>query len=921
MAILSIDGLVCQAQKELLKGLRIILRTYTKAFKKSFSHDRRYKEEAKRTLLGSFTFPGMNERRNRIPEACEGTYTWVFSGLDCRDDIKLPAEYRSFSEWLSISQAWPEPRDVYWIKGKLGSGKSTLMSFLLNNNETLLHLSGGKETRIVSHFFSRTIDDKKQRRENLKTSMTGLYLSIVGQLLLYDDDALSALASEDNCRSKTVWSDWKQSELHRKCFQILESFPHQLIIFIDALDEADDREALLEFITRVRTCCKARLCLASRPEEDFEDEFRKSPQLRLQDVTRRDIQSYVATRIDFRKKFSVYQQWEIIELIVKTSAGVFLWVRLVVQTVNSHFRREPHPSLESVKRLILKIPNEEMEESYSIMWDNLVRNENEGRQAACLIRVVLEAEKLPILLPYWSEKICTIWRLASEIYGTTYTESFLGNRDRKAACPETNQLLEDMRSVINHRCGGFLEIVPEAMEYDSKSFLSSERFQIDCQSRVQLIHPTMYAFFEEKSQEMLLRYDGRTRDDLQIAIWKRDIFMLGSNYISDMSDRNECLSEIDSQMGAFCESGRDNLLPSLVVQDEIWSSFETLCEVYMKRDSPCELHSTSPESKIEQSSAGICCDEPTFITQAARYGRDTYVLDKIKVSNLPTTQIAHILNEVIRSPPEEIDCQARFIQELWDQHDAHIDLEHDCHHGSDSANGRLFQPSTISILAWRCFLYLNDQSQELADVYALLKTIQQKVDWQQNIRIFVDIDMSEDHESIHCIGLAVDSRAHWRLSVCSVQYPLLAFIQDMDGPLEEDAAQERSQKPEQAGGTDTDFAGTSILPAIYDPDDVSYIAQFDSQEKKEILSYVRLAVRNAKKHDRCKRVYDSIFVKPSGSIKDLLWREACILRSMNPRIDSIIKLVRLGDFFGRSKVQSLQRLKELCSSSSADEVK
>jgi ABC-type multidrug transport system fused ATPase/permease subunit len=71
-------------------------------------------------VLDSLTFDQMDFRRSKIREAHPNTFSWMF--------------YEHFRAWLKS----PEP--VYWISGKPGSGKSTLVKYLVDNPEIPIQL-------------------------------------------------------------------------------------------------------------------------------------------------------------------------------------------------------------------------------------------------------------------------------------------------------------------------------------------------------------------------------------------------------------------------------------------------------------------------------------------------------------------------------------------------------------------------------------------------------------------------------------------------------------------------------------------------------------------------------------------------------------------------------------------------------------
>jgi hypothetical protein len=73
----------------------------------------------KDAILSSLYYPRMQDRREYISEAHRKTFTWALedktSNLTPWDDLK---------EWLC------EGNGLYWLSGKGGSGKSTLMKYI-----------------------------------------------------------------------------------------------------------------------------------------------------------------------------------------------------------------------------------------------------------------------------------------------------------------------------------------------------------------------------------------------------------------------------------------------------------------------------------------------------------------------------------------------------------------------------------------------------------------------------------------------------------------------------------------------------------------------------------------------------------------------------------------------------------------------
>ncbi|KAM0392173.1 hypothetical protein ACHAPZ_011046 [Fusarium culmorum] len=76
------------------------------------------REEAEKELILSLRYKEMNMRELAIAEPYEDTFRWILEtdNVHHRDT--------KFKAWLSSAS------QLYWITGKAGSGKSTLMKFL-----------------------------------------------------------------------------------------------------------------------------------------------------------------------------------------------------------------------------------------------------------------------------------------------------------------------------------------------------------------------------------------------------------------------------------------------------------------------------------------------------------------------------------------------------------------------------------------------------------------------------------------------------------------------------------------------------------------------------------------------------------------------------------------------------------------------
>ena len=104
---------------------------------------------AHRRFLDSLFFSEINSRQEQIPEAFKQTCRWIFDTPTDKRRVGDGQLY-NFHDWLRSGKG------AYWISGKPGSGKSTLMKFIVNEERTMQILDaekGNQDLLIISFFF------------------------------------------------------------------------------------------------------------------------------------------------------------------------------------------------------------------------------------------------------------------------------------------------------------------------------------------------------------------------------------------------------------------------------------------------------------------------------------------------------------------------------------------------------------------------------------------------------------------------------------------------------------------------------------------------------------------------------------------------------------------------------------------------
>jgi len=76
-------------------------------------------------LIDKLYFPQISDRENRIVDAYEKTFQWIY-----KDPESEETPWPSFTKWLKDGSG------LYWITSKAGSGKSTLMKYIYKDRRT-----------------------------------------------------------------------------------------------------------------------------------------------------------------------------------------------------------------------------------------------------------------------------------------------------------------------------------------------------------------------------------------------------------------------------------------------------------------------------------------------------------------------------------------------------------------------------------------------------------------------------------------------------------------------------------------------------------------------------------------------------------------------------------------------------------------
>ncbi|KAL8995001.1 MAG: hypothetical protein Q9169_005177 [Polycauliona sp. 2 TL-2023] len=289
---------------------------------------------ARQRFIDSLFFPEIEAREDEIVDAFQGTCQWIFDpplieGTGTR-------KWHNFREWLEAGQG------VYWISGKPGAGKSTLMKYIVSEPRTAQYLSTWEPSSnlIVATFFLKNFGTELQK------NATGLLRSLIMQITRSWPEMMSlTLARYGNATGPPSAQHllarlptWTEKQLRLILTHFINSKPAtvSLCAFVDGLDEyTGDEEVLLDLISLLSSAAGCKVCVSSRPDQAFRREFQNNPQCRVQDLNEKDIKKMVVEKLkpclEKDKPFETEAIDMLVDELIFKAEGVFLWSSIMIK--------------------------------------------------------------------------------------------------------------------------------------------------------------------------------------------------------------------------------------------------------------------------------------------------------------------------------------------------------------------------------------------------------------------------------------------------------------------------------------------------------------------------------------------------------------------------------------------------------------
>lgn len=466
-------------------------------------------ENCQRRILDQIWFRVMNDRQASVRSPHHGTLEWV---LKSTEEARLRARWDNLCEWLQNGTG------IYWISGKAGSGKSTLMKHIYaqdKTNDLLRRWAAGGQYRKADFFFWGLGTELQRSQEGLSRALLFWILDSEPALI---QEMLPSMWKEAFRSEEATLNPPSKAEM-ALAFQVFRARQIKCsakddrlkyCFFIDGLDEyTGNCLDAIDFIKDLISIPDVKIIASSRPIPSCENEFASGPKLRLQDLTHSDIQKYVETTLGPHLRMGTMYEGDeerasqIIQDIVKKANGVFLWVILACRSVREGLAA--HDYLPELRRRVDDLPAE-LDDLFKQMLGK--QEPRYQAQGAKMLSLCYQNQKTTEL-----DGMPTIG-LALTDECEFKTESFADCENMDSS--EIRAKCQAVEGRIRSRCCGLLEIHrlpagPREQCWCVRTLHGDAHHDDDVDSTIRFMHRTVFEFLENCSGQRLDCLE--TRDD------------------------------------------------------------------------------------------------------------------------------------------------------------------------------------------------------------------------------------------------------------------------------------------------------------------------------------------------------------------------------------------------------------------------
>ena len=394
-------------------------------------------------MVQSLTFPGMQLRKDAIASTYQTTFEWIFSSR------------HKFIDWLKHEGG------IFWVSGKAGSGKSTLMKFISNHATTRSMLktwaAPAEVHNLEFYFWYAGCELQKSHEGLLRGILHNIFEKLPQLLPKVVPHRWNKLESIEDIRTDS----WSRTELSQALQEItaLGSLGHRFCLFLDGLDEysGEHHELLADLRTLASNAC-IKICVSSRPWNVFVNAFGSlDTVVHLEELTADDIYQYASGHLT--KDDGCHPPAEIDKIvrdIVLKSQGVFFWVFLVTRSLERGLNEGD--SIKILQRRLAEMPSD-LVMFFKAMLERLDKfYHSETSQVLKLAAISLARRRgdLNNWLNFWLVRELDFADLEFAINMT----------HRLCNSDEITQMMKDTKAFINASCRDFLSVSASGQDVD-----------------------------------------------------------------------------------------------------------------------------------------------------------------------------------------------------------------------------------------------------------------------------------------------------------------------------------------------------------------------------------------------------------------------------------------------------------------------
>ncbi len=321
------------------------------------------------------------------------------------------------------------------------------------------------------------------------------------------------LAQKDHF-SNYAWTLSRLQAAFKRLTLLAPTLSKRLCFFIDGLDEYEgDHEEMSELFKNISSLPSShiKICVSSRPWVVFDEAFGAFPRLRLQNLTRDDIKSYVNDKLEDHHRMRQLAQVEpkhaveLVEEIITKASGVFLWVTIVVKSLLSGLLNRD--KIDDLRQRLQELPSE---------------------------LGSLYAHMLSLVEPFYREQSARAFQIYT--YIAPKSEGTVNALEFQIAISATSQTMmdepllpmrkeemsfrqEELDIYLKSRCAGLLEIHQQQYWHsreDNKNHEDENDNYSPLQARVAYLHRTAKDFFASKEARMFFSGAGHPLGNFSI---------------------------------------------------------------------------------------------------------------------------------------------------------------------------------------------------------------------------------------------------------------------------------------------------------------------------------------------------------------------------------------------------------------------